>query len=693
VSNLDRSSPQVQMSDSVLEVESLDVEYSTNEGTVSALRDISLDIKKGESVGLAGESGSGKSTLALAVLDYLDENGEITEGDIKFSGRSVTDLSRDELRSVRGNQIAHVPQNPLLSLNPSIKVGAQIAEVIELHQNTDSTDAEQQTHELLREVNISDPEYNADRYPHELSGGMRQRVLIAMALSCDPDLVILDEPTSGLDVTTEAKILDLINELKQQSNTSILLITHDLGVIAETTDRVAILYAGELMEIGDTETVFRDPKNPYTEGLLASVPSVDQRDRLEPITGRLPDLKDIPTGCVFYDRCKYAEEECREAPIEEKQVPDETGHATKCRRWEDVGESTDPEDSTIDVSHRTSADSSDKILEVKKLRKYYNEGSLFDRVLGNEKDPVRAVDGIDFEIYSGETFALVGESGCGKSTVARTVTGLLPFTEGNVKFDGNHIDILKGTDLREFQSECEIVFQNPESTLNPQKSIYEIIERPLKLFTDKDKKERTARIKQLLEQVELDTDYALRYPSQLSGGEKQRVAIARAFATNPSLVVLDEPVSALDVSVQASILNLLTKLREEYNCSYLLISHDLSVVNYISDRIAIMYLGKIAEVGATDQVFSPPYHPYTRSLLSNIPTTEPGQTRKKIRLEGDVPSARDPPSGCSFHTRCPQKIGDVCVNEEPWLESVESSSTDAHQIACHLDNKEMQKEY
>lgn len=679
----------------LLELDSVSVEYATDSGAVRALRSVSLEVNRGESLGLAGESGSGKSTLALAVLDYLAENAKLEATDIRFKGRSIPGLSSSELRSIRGNEIAHVPQDPRLSLNPSIRVGKQIGEVLELHQGLSEREARERTYELLDEVNIPEPRYNAGRYPHELSGGMQQRVLIAMALSCDPDLLIMDEPTSGLDVTTEAKILDLVNELKTEYDMSILLITHDLGVIAETTDRVAILYAGELMEVGPTEDVFSGPANPYTQGLLAAVPSITRDTQLAAIPGRIPDLTQAPTGCIFAPRCRLAEEDCRSSPIDIEEVHGKPTHVTRCRRWEEA--LTDPFRAQAGAPDRSKASSraghrpETPVLAVEGLSKHYVKRSVFDRFFG-EPTPIKAVDGVDLAIAPGETVGLVGESGCGKSTLARTVVGLHRPTGGRIKFRGVDVEQLRGESLREFRSECEIVFQNPDSSLNPQKSVYEIIERPLNLFSGLEGTERDSRIVELLEQVELGPEYASRYPSQLSGGEKQRVAIARAFATNPSIVILDEPVSALDVSVQANIINLLIRLRQRYACSYLFISHDLSVVNYISDRITIMYLGEIVEVGTTDQVFSPPLHPYTRSLLSNVPAIDRGRTAEKIRLSGDVPSPRDTPSGCPFQTRCPQKIGERCEREHPVLRGMATSVESTHEIACHLDIEELSRE-
>lgn len=688
---LDHSEPRASdgvREDPLLSIDSVSVEYATESGPLPAVRDVTLSIERGETFGLAGESGSGKSTLAHTVLRYLDANGRTTAGDVRFEGRSLLGLSETELRSIRGNRIAHVAQNPDKALNPSIQTGEQIAETIRLHQDVTDDEAWKRTLDVLEDVSLPDAEYNAKRYPHELSGGMQQRILIAMALSCRPDLLVLDEPTTGLDVTTQAKILDLIEDLKSEYDTSILLITHNLGVIAQIADRTAIMYAGEIMERGPINEVFKNPSNPYTEGLLQAVPEIDSADRIDPIAGEPANIQDLPDGCAFADRCEYAEPECRSGTIEEERVSGDDRHTSRCRRWETVRANDLSDKDEVAENPANQPTGGDVLLEADDVRRYFGEESFFDRIFGGEP-PVRAVDGVDLQVRESETVGLVGESGCGKSTLARTVLRLLELTDGSLQFDGQEIADMKGASLQEFRSEAQIVFQHPASSLNPRKTIRTILSRPLKNFTDLDKGDRSKRIETLLEQVELDPEYADRYPHELSGGEKQRVAIARAFAANPSFVVLDEPLSALDVSVQASVLNLLSTLRREYGSSFLFISHDLSVVNHISDRIAVMYLGEIVEVGSRDAIFEPPFHPYTKALLSSVPSTDPNADEERIYLDGDVPSPREAPSGCPFHTRCPKKIGDICENEHPELEMVESSDDDRHAIACHLDEDEM----
>ncbi|WP_049904846.1 dipeptide ABC transporter ATP-binding protein [Haloferax gibbonsii] len=669
---------------SVLSVDDLSVEYRTDDGAVKAVRNVSLHIEPGETLGIAGESGSGKSTLALAILRYLEGNGRITGGTIEYDGRPVLDLSSRELRELRGNEIAHVPQDPNTSLNPSMTVGDQIAEVVRTHRDVSRSEAMEQTYEVLHEVNLPDPKTNASQYPHELSGGQQQRVLLAIALACQPKLLILDEPTTGLDVTTQAKILDLIDDLIEERDTSVLLITHNLGVINQIADRVGIMYAGEIMEVGATDEVFRSPTNPYTQGLLASLPQGEDR-RLKPIPGQIGDLRTIPDGCVFADRCEFATDECREGSVEKVSVDGNPSHMTRCRRWKHAV--ANPIQADTQTLERGEGSERPTLIKAQNVTKYFGESSFLDRVFDGEP-PVKAVDGVDLHVREAETLGVVGESGCGKSTLGSVLLNLLPSTDGKISFRETTFDEMEDSDWKEFRSECQVVFQNPHSSLNPKHTVGEAIKRPLELFTDQSEDEQRERVAELLTRVGLQPSYANRYPRDLSGGEKQRVAIARAFSVNPSFVVLDEPVSALDVSVQASILNLLTELQVEYGTSYLLISHDFSVVNYISDRIAVMYLGNFVEVGSTESVFDPPFHPYTRALLSNIPSADPSVERERIYLEGDVPSARDPPSGCPFRTRCPQKIGDVCERDVPTLEAVNPDDPN-HLVSCHLDSEEM----
>lgn len=667
--------------ETLLEVDSVDVNFEVPEGQIEALRNVSLEVKRGETVGLAGESGSGKSTLAFAIVRYLDANGWVDSGSIRFDGMDMLSASSEQLRSVRGNRIAHVAQNPGSSLNPSMHIGKQIRESIELHQNPDSkAAANERVYEVLDQVDLPDPEGMAERYPHELSGGQQQRAMLAVGLSCNPDLLILDEPTTGLDVTTQANFLDLLEELKSEYDAGILLITHNLGVIAEIADRVNLLYAGEMLESGPVESVFTDPANPYTQALLATTPEMDADKKIRPIPGQIPELDDIPPGCIFADRCEYATENCRTGEIPMETVDSATGHESRCLYWSDVIGSTAEREAETETE-RTHGEA---VMTIDSLRKYYDEGSFLTSLL-TDHDPVKAVNNVSLTIHESEAVGLVGESGCGKSTLGRTLLKLHEATGGSISYDGRDIDEFSKSELNEFRSECQIIFQDPEGSLNPSRTVREILARPLKLFTDLEAEGRAERTEELLGQVNLGADIINKKPHELSGGQQQRVAIARAFAARPSLIVLDEPVSSLDVSVQASILNLLKELCVEYGTAYLLISHDLSVIEEICDRVAVMYLGEIIETAPTAQVFEPPYHPYTRALLSSIPLLDPETETDRIKLEGDVPEPRDPPTGCSFHTRCPQKIGEKCEQSDPSLEDIGGG----HCISCHHDTTEL----
>lgn len=667
----------------ILNVDSLDVTFDVPGDTIHALRDVSLSLEQGETLGIAGESGSGKSTLALAIVRYLDNNGQVANGSIKFDGQDLLNASKKELQSIRGKRIAHVAQNPATSLNPSMTILEQIKETIKLHQDVDGdTHATQRAYEVLKRVNIPDPAETALRYPHELSGGQQQRALLAIGLSCNPELLILDEPTTGLDVTTQAKFLDLVEELKTEFDAGILLITHNLGVIAEIADRVNILYGGEMMEKGPVDDVFTNPANPYTQALLATTPEMGVDKDLRPIPGQIPDLDDIPDGCIFADRCEFATDECQTGGVEMEPVDPATGHQSRCWRWETAV--NDP----IEAESAPLSDTvpGDTILRANGLTKHYDEPTFIQKYLGNH-NPVQAVSDVSLDLRESATLGLVGESGCGKSTLGRTLLALHDLTDGTIEYRGESLEELDDPAYREFRSECQIIFQDPEASLNPSKTVKQILQRPLTLFTDLDASEHEERIAELVTQVNLGSEVIRKKPHELSGGQQQRVSIARAFAANPSLIVLDEPVSSLDVSVQASILNLLDELRAEYDTSYLFISHDLSVIESVCDEVAVMYLGEIIESGSVEDIFAPPHHPYTRALLSSIPSLSPEEESVRLRLEGDVPSAKDPPSGCSFHTRCPQKIGDVCKQRDPSLEPVNEDGS--HCLSCHLDEEEL----
>jgi len=665
----------------VLSIEDLSVVYSTPRGMLPAVRNVSFSIREGEAFGLVGESGSGKSTISLAVMRYLADNGLITSGKITFLDKDLLTLDPDELRILRGNRVSLVYQDPMTSLNPSLTIGHQIDEAFEQHRNMSKRDARRASLTMLEKVHMPDPEDVALRYPHQLSGGQQQRVVIAMALSCDPGLLIMDEPTTGLDVTTEAHILDLVQELKQEFHTAILYITHNLGVIAKIADRVGVIYAGELVEHGPTRTVFGHPRHPYTEGLMTCIPRIEGttgRGTLRPIGGNFPDLTQPPSGCIFHPRCRYRQDECGTTKVDLFEVTND--HRASCLFWNKLELTTFgiEESETHQVMETGStAPAGQPLLSMVQVTKHYGGPGFLERITGSSVEKVKAVDGVNLDIAPGEAFGLVGESGCGKSTIGRTILKLHSLTRGNITFDGQDIWEFTGRSDREYRRQVQIVFQNPDSSLNPRKQITEILQRPLLLYKiNQDDPQRRAQ--ELLELVQLEAWYSERYPHELSGGEKQRVGIARAFAAQPRFIVCDEPVSALDVSVQASILNLLLDLQRQFQTSYLFISHDLSVVRYICHRVAVMYLGNLCEVGPVEKIFAPPFHPYTEALLSAAPRLS-FAVEEVIRLEGSVPSAKNPPTGCRFHTRCPRFIGDICVNNEP--KPIRLS--DSHVIACH----------
>lgn len=676
----------------ILDVDGLSIDYRTPEGTLHAVRNLSFAIQAGEAVGFVGESGSGKSTVAYAVMRYLAPNARFVAGTVRFQGDDLLRLDPESLRMLRGRRIAMVYQDPDNALNPALTVGRQMTEGLVAHGDADSSQAHAVALERLDAVNIPDPAATMRKYPHQLSGGQKQRVVIAMALCGNPDLLILDEPTTALDVTTEAKILDLVEDLKQRIATAILYITHDLGVIARIADRVAVIYAGEIVETAGVAQLLASPRHPYTLGLLDCIPGVRtaRNRRLPTIPGTLPDMRTPPDGCIFAERCGFAQARCREPGITLDEIGD--GRQTACIRWSELDtlrrEAGQPEEGPRVPADRGPGDRAPPAhptLRLDGLTKYYGRSGGVARLLGVKGTPTRAVEGVSFDVRPGETVGLVGESGSGKTTIAETVVGLGRPTSGAITFKGEPIQGLPGG-AGTYRRLARIVFQNPDSSLNPKKTIREILARPLKAFgIAKESQARETRLRELMGMVRLTPAYLDRFPGELSGGEKQRIAIARAFATEPELVVCDEPTSALDVSVQASVLNLLVDLQERYRTAYLFISHDLGVVRHIADRVVILYLGQVMEAGPTDAVFNPPHHPYTRALLASIPVPSLRQPAEgRVRLPGTVPSATAPPTGCPFHTRCPQKLGGVCETTEPPIRTDRE-----HDIVCHIERADL----
>ena len=672
----------------VLEVEDLEVTYSTREGPVRAVRGGSFEIWPGDALGLVGESGCGKSTLAFAIMNYMAANGKVTGGRILFCGEDILHKSERELNEIRGNKIAMVYQDPMAALNPCLRIGDQLTEVLTEHKGLKGNLARDECLQMLERVRMPDPPAMMQRYPHQLSGGQQQRVLIAMALLTNPALLIMDEPTTGLDVTIEAVILDLISELKREFDSTILYITHNLGVISKIADRVAIMYAGELVELGSVRDIFLYPLHPYTEALLRCIPKISagrQSRTLQPIRGRVPSLREIPSGCVFEPRCDRTDQRCRSNRPELARAVDD--HFVRCFHADKPGV---PLLSIPQVTRTTieqSESRADLLLKVEGLKTYYTaQGHGLAGLTGKRgRGYVKAVDGVNLETWRGCTVGIVGESGCGKTTLAKCVAGLVPPNDGGMNFLGVDISEIVEKRPHELLKELQMIFQNPDSTLNPSHSVGEIIGRPLRLFGTVPPSEVKGEVVRLLEAVRLGEEYYARLPGQLSGGERQRVAIARAFAGRPTLVLCDEPLSSLDVSVQAAVLNLLLEFQQRYGTTMIFISHDLSVVYQLCDHVAVMYLGQFCEVGPTDALFAPPYHPYTEALLSAIPIPDPTVERTMVRLVGLVPSAIDPPSGCRFHTRCPRKIGTLCERDSPPWQRI----TDKHWINCHMSMKDL----
>jgi peptide/nickel transport system ATP-binding protein len=656
------------MNEPALQLQDLEVVYRVRGVDRPVLRGLSLTVEKGGSYGLVGESGCGKTTAAFTVMRYLPRNGRVVSGSVHADGADLLAMSDAEVRRLRASTVSMVYQNPGAALNPSIRVGTQIAEVFEL-MGASKDAAYDRAREMLRKVQISDPAGGMRRYPHQLSGGGQQRVVIAMALASDPTLLILDEPTTGLDATVEAEVLDLVAALRSEFGTSVLFISHNLGVIRRMCERVGVLYAGRLVEEGDAETVFAEPRHPYTVGLLRCIPRGGlrkDRDRLDTIPGYLPQLGAPLPGCVFADRCGLVQEICRtdEPPFHHVG----NGHFSRCHFHDKAAEL--PRASSATPVPGVAESGAPPVVRLEHASKTFS----------HEGSEVRALVDVDLVIGPGETLGLVGESGSGKSTLARVLLGLTaPDADSSVELAGERLAPRIVKRSSEQVRALQTVFQNPDSALNRRASVRRIIGRAITKLVGVRGEERERRLREIASSVRFDERLLSVRPVQLSGGLKQRVAIGRAFAGEPRVVVCDEPTSALDVSVQAAILNLLADLQAAEGVTYLFISHDLGVVRYLSDRIAVLYLGRLMELGAAETVFNPPHHPYTEALLSAVPTVE-GEERPRIRLEGEIPSASDPPSGCVFHTRCPRFLGSICVEQEPPLAEVEPG----HFIRCHI---------
>ena len=671
----------------ILDVRNLAVSYETRRGDVPAVRDVTFDVARGEAHSIVGESGCGKSTVAFSVVNFLGRNGRIVNGQILFQGRDLVGRSDEELRQIRGDQISMVYQDPMQALNPSMRIGDQMAEVLIVHRNMAKAEAEDKCIRMLDRVYMPDPANVMRRYPHQLSGGQQQRVVIAMALLNGPALLIMDEPTTALDVTVEAAVLDLIAGLQKDFDTAIMYISHNLGVVARVSRRVAVMYAGELVERAPVADIDLNPQHPYTQGLMRCVPRLGQDKRssyLHPIRGRVPSPSSLPPGCVFEPRCDYAREQCRTSKPELRLI--EGKHWARCHFAEEVASQDwkPPEEVLALVAPAEPAGEPDTILRVEGARTYYEVPSK--QLIGGKKQHVKAVDDVSFRVWKGLTLGIVGESGCGKSTLVKTIIGMEKPTGGEYEFLGMDISMPVSKRDLDLISELQMVFQNPDSTLNPSFTVAAQIARPLRRFKTVPRGEVRGEVIRLLDMMRLGERYLDRLPRQLSGGEKQRVGIARAIAGRPELVLCDEPVSALDVSVQAAVLNLLLEIQRDLGTTMVFIAHDLGVVRFFCDQIAVMYLGQIAEIGPAETIYGPPYHPYTEALLSAVPIPDPSVEQKQIRLSGVVPSALNPPAGCRFHTRCPRRAemlpdgGRVCeIETPPWRDD-----GNGHRIFCHI---------
>jgi len=668
----------------ILEIEHLSISFFTRTREIPAVMDFSCTVMPGEAMGLVGESGCGKSTVALAVMRDLGRNGRIVAGSIRFKGRELTTMGEEELRHIRGSEIAMIYQEPMASLNPAMKIGAQLAEVPMIHRGVTHREAIALARQIVADVRLPDPERILAAYPHQLSGGQQQRIVIAMALMSEPALLILDEPTTALDVTVEAGIVDLVKDLGIKYGTSMLFISHNLGLILEVCDRLCVMYSGEAVETGNVAEVFDKMRHPYTQALFRSIPlpSADKNARpLVAIPGNFPLPHERPVGCNFGPRCDYFQDGlCNAGDVPMHDVSGGNRHESRCLRSLEIDWDAEIKIGQTYVKNPVG----EVVLKMEDLRKYYevSGGGLFG---GGADKVVKANETLSFEAREGETLAIVGESGCGKSTFAKVLMGLETATSGKISLYGHEI---QDTPIEKRStatvSGVQMVFQNPFDTLNPSMTVGRQIIRALEIFhigtSDAARRERML---ELLDLVKLPREFAARMPRQLSGGQKQRVGIARAFAGGAKIVVADEPVSALDVSVQAAVTDLLMEIQRENRTTLLFISHDLSIVRYLSDRVMVMYLGHVVELGTTDQVFSPPYHPYTEALLSAVPIADTRVHKQRIVLEGDIPSAMNPPPGCPFQTRCRWKSqvpGGLCDREMPPVQMVAAG----HQIKCHL---------
>jgi peptide/nickel transport system ATP-binding protein len=651
---------------SLLEVDDLHVQFLTSRGVVRAVEGLSFHVDPGEVVAIVGESGSGKSVSALSIMRLLPRlTGRIPKGQVLFNGRNLLDLTDEQMREIRGRDISMIFQEPMTSLNPILTIGLQITEPLRIHLGMSEQQARERAIELLGLVGIPDPSRRLEQYPHQFSGGMRQRVMIAIGLACNPKLIIADEPTTALDVTIQAQILELMKDLSRKLNIALIVITHNLGVVARYADRVIVMYASRLVEEGEADDVFHRPRHPYSMGLLRSVPRLDRPrgDKLETIEGLPPNAAAPPPGCRFAPRCPYRIAICETEP---ELVRTDTGGLSRCHRIAEIAEGKLVWSAAGAGTQQLEGKTGEPILSVRNLTKHFEVRGGLRGASGT----VRAVQDVSFDIYPGETLGLVGESGCGKTTVGRLILRLEDKTGGDLRFEGRDLSTASAGDMKAIRRKIQVIFQDPYSSLNPRMTVGQIIGEPLHVYKlVPGRKAEQTRVAQLLEQVGLRPEMAARYPHQLSGGQRQRVGIARALAMEPSFIVCDEAVSALDVSIQGQIINLLEDLQRRLGLAYLFIAHDLAVVRHISMRVVVMYFGRVMEVADRDTIYREPLHPYTKVLLDAAPIPDPTveKGREPRLIKGELPSHLSPPSGCVFNTRCPM-ASEECRQVVPPLE-------------------------
>ena len=650
---------------------------------ISILRNITTNIKKGETVGIVGESGSGKSTLALAMMGYVKQGLYTIKGECLFKSSNLLEMKNKDLEQIRGRKIAMIPQNAGQSLTPNLKIGYQIDEALILHTNFNKFERDKKISELLNKVRLPSPETMAFRYPHELSGGQQQRVAVAMALAGKPDLLLLDEPTTGLDVTTQAHVLELLKFIAKDTGTSMVYVSHDLGAIAQVSDRIIVMYAGEIVLEGPARSILKSPIHPYTYGLLKSIPKLSLSGLPDSMPGNQPQPGNIGRGCSFYDRCEIAEDKCKKNSPGLEYIS-ELQTSVRCFNYKNLKKLDDQVDSL--TQKKNIKKNVNEILNLTDVSISYAKQKFLDQILNKITDTNPTVKDINIEVKKGETIALVGESGSGKSTILKSIAGLLKTKDGKIKFENDRVlssDLKKrdSNDLRAIQ----LIFQNPDESLNPNHTVEQILSQPLKLYFSLAGDELKKKVAELLNKVRLGEFYMTRYPRQLSGGEKQRVAVARAFAAKPDIILCDEVTSALDVSVQAAVLNLLQTLKEDFGTTYIFVSHDLAVVRAISDRVAVLYQGRLCEIGPSKNVYQFPSHPYTEVLLGAV--LEPDPDIKPKLVAEDIVEEKPPEKGCCFQGRCPRILGDKCKNETPPWQIGDNGNA----IRCHISVEELKK--